>query len=301
MDGRTLLSEMLGFLDRGESDTDLLGLQKLYRCLDEAACQFARVTGALTGEVVLTTVADQQAYNLPPEFIRPLVRTKGERFVARHDGADGTVSWIAKTDYSRVFLANRTEAAEIPACFCIRQRSDAAAAISGAATAIGAQASGLVLLQDSGADFSGVMVRDMVHNVTKNTHGLVISVTSPTVLSCAMFPASRASIASGNSYTVRPASREQLVFDAPCAVTGNTLTLPSVVLPGPLYHEYSFLGLPPESCRAIAAEAAFLFATNREDMKAKPTHHQLFLAELRQHKIDRAKSLLQGSPDPGLM
>jgi hypothetical protein len=301
MDGGSLILEMLDFLDRGESHFDLLGPRRLYGCLDEAACHFARVTGLLTSEVVITSVAGQQSYNLPPDFIRPWVRTRGERFVGRYDTVDGSISWIPKTDYSHVFLANRTDQVEIPSSFCIRQRAEAAEPIRGTVTASGSKDGGVVELIDDAADFSGVMVRDVVHNTTKSTRGLVLSVASPTSLRCAMFPSGRSSFISGNSYVVRPESRETLIFDAPLANSSDTLTLPCVVLPPPIYHSFAFLGLPPESSRAIAAEAAYIFSIRAAGFKPKPEHHNLFLAEIRQNKLDRAQAILQGSPDRGLM
>ena len=301
MDGHSLILEMLDFLDRSESHFDLLGPRRLYGSLDEASCQFARVTGVLTSEAVLITVAGQQSYNLPPDFIRPLVRTRGERFVVRYATAAGATSWIPKTDYSRIFLANRTDQVEIPSCFCIRQRSVAADPISGTVTADGSKSGGVVELVDDLADFSGVMVRDIVHNTTKNTRGLVLAVNGSTSLTCAMFPTGRSSFVNGNSYVVRPESRETLLFDAPCANSGDTMTLPCVVLPPPIYHDYAFLGLPPESGRAIAAEGAYIFAIRNNGFKAKAEWHNLFLAEIRQHKIDRAQAILQGSPDQGMM
>lgn len=299
MDGYTLLREILDFLDRGESDIPLLGPRRIYSCLDEAACQFARITGAITGEAVITSVADQQSYDLPPDFIRPLVKSGSERYLGRFVTTDGVTAWVPKTDYSRIFLANQTEAKDIPGLFCVTQRATASSAISGTVTAAASPSAGLVELVDGGADFSSVMVRDVVYNISKNTWGLVISVVSGTRLSCAMFPSSRASFVIGNDYVVRPESREQLLFDAPCANSGDVLTLPSVVLPPPVYHDYGFLGLAPEACRAVAAEAAYIFAARTTGMKQNPEHHNLFIKELNQNKIDRALAILQGSPDRG--
>lgn len=292
MDGRGLVGEVLSCLDRRAADALLFGEKVIYDCLDEAACTFARISGSIYNSVTITTTADQQSYPLPPDFIRPLTKDRGQNYVGKYVTPAGDVSWPRATSYEKVFRSDLTAAAEQPKRFCIVQNPTAAEQISGTITAAGASGGGRAELHDDTADFSAVMVRDAVYNLTRRTTGIVL--TAGAILTCAMFPSGRGGFVIGDSYVIRPESREQLLFDSRSSISGATLTLPYVSLPRPVYSDYDFLGLAPETCRAIAAEAAFLLATRVESLKPDPILHQRFLAELQQHKVDRAMSYLHG-------
>ena len=296
MDGRSLIQQTVDALARPELDIMVLGEKKLYDRLDEASSSWARITGSIFNEVALTTIASQQAYDLPPDFIRPHVKDGARRIVGRYVTSDDSTYWLEKTSYEKVFRKNATEAQDVPGSFAIIQKPAAAARVTGTATTAHTVTAGEVTLEDAAASFTdSVRVRDIVHNSARRTSGIVLAVTDDQHITCAMFPQGQGAWRQDDSYVIQPASRLQLVFDAPPANGDDVLTLPYVSLPRPVFSDYGWPGLSSDAARAITSEAAYLYQVRSTTMRTNPALHKMFLHELRQHKIDRAQGFLQGS------
>jgi hypothetical protein len=139
-----------------------------------------------------------------------------------------------------------------------------------------------------------VQARDNVHNTTRQSHGLVLSVAAVTQLKCAMFGGSSQGFGSGDAYVVVPASTQQLLLDAPSADSTGTFTIPYIRKPAPVFSDYGVWGLPEESCRAICDEAAFRFTSGKKLGKPVLLHHKGFIEEVKRVREEAAMRALQG-------
>lgn len=292
MDGKSLSREVLVNLGLSESDLILVDQTKVYRALDQAAKDFCRLVEALTSEASITTVAGEQVYDLPPDFLKPYVRGRSQRLLARYDRGGDLVDWPRLVSYQNLFLAD-LGSQEVPARFALRDRQRPPDVLTGTAGAESSLAvDGEAILHDPGADFSTWHPRDQIHNTSRDTSGLVLEVVDATHVRCALFPAGRAGFVTGDRYRLLSASGRELVLEGPALSSGHVLTLPYVCLPNPLYSELSSWRLADTSCLAIAGEAAFLYQVAAPGLKPNPALHALYQGEVQRLKIERAQECL---------
>lgn len=267
----------------------------LYNYLDRAAVDFVRETRCLTKTVTLTTVAGQQAYDLPADFIELYLRNRNDRSTVKYyDGAD--YSWPLLASFDRIFRNNLTDHQDYPSRFAIIDKLTQPALITGTTTATGAKAAGQCILTDSTKLFlttNLVSTRDIVHNGTDHSHGLVLSVTDATHLVTALFEGKKNAFGNGDSYVIQRATAKQLYLDAPSESSGHTITVPYVCMPDPVYSDYGFWRLPAAFCHGIACEAAFLFQNREGDYISADRHHVLFTQEIRRMRSEQARAALQ--------
>jgi hypothetical protein len=266
-----------------------------YTCLNEAAEEFVRETGGLTKDLSLTTVEDQQAYALPPDFIGPAIQSMSRRFVGKYD--DGTnVVFPYLTSYEKIFKENETVAKSPPDKFAVRDQQSLDSILSGVADSAGAASGGSCVLHDVGAAFVGaVYPRDVIHNVTDGSHGVVLEVADDTHLTCALFEGTNNCWAIHDEFKIVPSSGKTLYFDAPIDAAGHAFTLPYYCMPDPIFSDYGFWRFSPRSCRAICYRAAYLFAL---DLDVEIERHKWLNAEFEQElgriKREKGRMALQG-------
>jgi len=291
MDGKTIYNYGVNALGGiAESDKKFF-----YDCLDSAALDFVRQTRTLTAMATITTVEDQQEYDLPANFIDPYLKNRNGRFVAKYN--DGTYdSWPYLTSFEKLYRANYTDSKPSPSRFAIRDKPEAQTLLAGAATASGTASAGRCTLTDSGAAFeTTVEARDMIHNETDGSSGIVLSVTDDTHLVCALFGGANNQWASSDEYVITPASNYQAYLDAPSAVKGHTLYVPYLCMPGPVFSDYDTWRFPPMSCRAIAMEAVWLFNVDYEDGLTRFENlHRIYMDEILKVNRETALRRLQG-------
>lgn len=296
MDGKWLLRAFLDALDEDVAE-EFRGTDAriAYQYLDNAAIEFVRMTRCLTSSVTIKTVAGQQAYDLPPDFIGLYLKDSQNRFFIRY--FDGNVySKPLKTSYEKIFRDHETTAREIPTSFDIIDRQQAPETISGTASADGGRTGGLSVLQDGTKKFLTediVYPRDMIHNETDDSNGIVISVTSEIQATTALFAGKKDRWSKNDQYTIVRASGKQIFLNAPSATTGHEMTIPYVCMPSPVYSDYGFWRFPAWCCQAIVYEAAFQYENREGDYKAADRHHALFIEETVRQGRERALNLLQ--------
>lgn len=296
MDGKTLTSLWLDAVDMPQKDnlfhTDE---RRVYQYLDRAAVDFIRETRCLTKTVVLTTVVGQQAYDLPADFIELYLRDRNNRLTVKYyDGA--VYSWPLLTSFDRIFRGNLTVKQEKPSCFAIIDKITQPALIAGTTTAAGTKTAGQCILTDSAKAFLTtdlVYPRDVVHNTTDESDGLVLSVTDATHLVSALFDGKKNAFRNGDSYIIQRATAKQIYLDAPSETAAHTITVPYICMPDPVYSDYGFWRLPAAYCHAIVCEAAFLFQNREGDYTSADRHHILFAQEIRRMRSEQARAALQ--------
>jgi hypothetical protein len=266
-----------------------------YTCLNEAAEEFVRETKALTKDLVLTTEEDRQEYALPPDFIGPAIRSMRRRFIGKYRAGDETF-YPFLTSYEKIFWADETESKSPPERFAIRDQQAPESILGGSVESDGAAVGGSCVLHDLEADFTdSVYPRDVVHNVTDGSHGVVLEVVDGTHLATALFEGTDDCWSIGDEYRIIPGSNKTLVFDAPCDTAGHTLTLPYYCMPDPIYSDYGHWRFSPRSCRAICYRAAYLYALDLDfDVKKHQWLNAEFEQEVSRIKRERGLMSLQG-------
>ena len=281
--------------ENAESADMFLRTQVAYEFLDQAAGNFCRETGALHSEVEITTVADQQAYDLPPDFIRPYMKDRAGRFYAKYYDGD-TYSWPVLTEHEKIYRANLTDARSAPSRFAITDNPDKEALIEGTADAAGARSNGLCTLRDDSMAFTStnrVWPRDVIHNTTDESDGYVVSVTDATHLSCALFGDKNCDWSQNDAYVIQPASEKRIVLDAPSESDGHTLTLPYVCMPSPVFSPFGFWRLPERVCRALVFSAAAMYEADAKRTRNVARLLGLYNEEMKLFHREQAAQALQ--------
>ena len=172
-DGKDLIRRLRQLLNE-DSDSGWLDTQTSYDWLYDAAGEFADRTGCLRAEQEITTVADQTAYNINPDFLRLYLKnSSGNFYVKYYDTASYTFPTFK--EYEDVYYQNNTTSVSVPGRFSI---IDAAlpSQVTGSATATSASSGGQCTL--NGAGFGDVDAGATVHNTTDGSSGMVLSKTS---------------------------------------------------------------------------------------------------------------------------
>lgn len=294
MDGKSLTENFLSAIDAPEADLMVIGSRKVYEALDRAALDFVRACGyPLTNQVTITTVEGLQAYDLPPDFVQPLLKRGDLPYLAKYDDGE-SVGWPYLCDFQLLFLADDSSSTATPSRFAIIDRSlEAPTVSSGTATAAGDPAGGICRLVDSTADFSQVQPRDLVRNTTTGGSGLVLERINATTLDCALFPQGLAGWSVADSYQVSSAAQKQLWLPAPAAVAGHSLTLLYCCRPNPVFADLASWRLLAMHGPAIADEAAFQYQARTPGLKPNPALHAAFLTEVREKRHTIAREHLQ--------
>lgn len=297
MDGKQLCRIMLDALDE-EVAHKLFNTDPriLYDLLDAAACEYVRQIKCLHATFPITTVEAQQAYDLPPDFLGFYMKNSRDRFFVKYYDGSNT-SWPTIVPYESIFKQNLTDNEEIPTCAAVIDKATSPVKLAGTTSAAGAQSNGEAILTDASKLFTTtnlVHPRDIVHNTTDGSDGLVLSVTDATHLVAALFDGKTNGFGSGDSYVITRATAKQLYLSAPSDTAGHTITVPYLCKPNPVYADHISWRFDDLACRAIAHEAAFQYENRKNNTNVADRHHILFLAELTRSRNERAALAIQG-------
>jgi hypothetical protein len=289
MDGKQLKQLFLYALDELSSSSKYASVRKTYEMLDWAASIFSRETKMLHAKTTITTVANQQAYDLPPDFLGLYMTNHIGRFFGKfYDGSNYSFPYL--TTYEKIYKSNKTDSVEYPSKFCIVDKESVESLITGSATAAGTLSAGKATLTDTTKLFTTtnrVYARDIIHDTTQGSDGVVLSVTNATQLEVGLFNVETEEaegITNADAYVIQPAAEYSLVFDAPLETAAYTLELPYYCLPDPVYSDYGFWRFPARTCRAIAYGAASIFKLGEHEITEAAQIGGLFADEIRRLK-----------------
>jgi hypothetical protein len=269
MFGRMLKQLLLDQLDLSEVDHSYAAERELWEMLDKAACIFVRELMNLHAEATITTVASQQAYDLPGGFLGLYMKNyRRKYFLKYYDGSN--YSWPIADTREKIYKQNYTTAQTWPNRFAIVDKETVGTLISGTATAAGAAANGQCTLTDATKLFTTtnrVWPRDIVYNVTDVSMGYVLEVTDATNLLIALFDGTDNDVSLGDAYKIQPSAKSQIFLDAPSESTGHIISIPYVTLPEPVFSDLGSWRFSPETCKAIVSGAAALMKTPKREYK----------------------------------
>ena len=233
MDGKDLLRRLRQLLNE-ESTGGWLDNQTFYDWIYDAAVEYVDRTGCLRDTQSITTVAEDSAYDMNPDFLRLYLKNSDNNFYIKYnDGSnDHFLTW---RDYEDIFYEKNTDSVSVPSRFTIID-ADIPTQLSGTASAAGAATGGQCTLTASG--FATVDAGAIVHNTTDGSDGVVLSKTSSTVLVTALFGGTGNDWSNGDSYVIQPQARYQLIIDPPPSSASHTITLPYIKRPAPVYSDY---------------------------------------------------------------
>jgi len=282
MDGADLIRRLNQLLNE-DSDAGWLDKQTSYDYLYEAALEFVSRTNCLTATQTITTVADQEAYNVDAEFLKLYMKnSSGSYYIKYNNGSTDTfVKW---RDYEDIVYSNQTTSENVPSYFCIVD-DDLPSQLTGTATSNGSATGGASTLTDSTADFSDVAPGDIVHNTTDGSSGPVLSVTSTTALSTALFGGTNNAWTSSDAYVIQPGSRYQLVLSPPPDTSGHTVTLYYVQRPEPVYSDYGIYRFPSQYAPALVKYAFWLYKYRDSEPNFGDAMYKYWDAQVRKYSV----------------
>ena len=259
MDGQTLCADVRRLLLEGDSSNfvdDKVTLDFLW----EAAIQINHDLKLLTDIATITTVDGTSNYDLPADFQELYIVDSFNRyFVKENDGSnDYLLFW---KDYGMMYyngFNNSTLEQAISNNFSIVD-SDPATVIKSTATAVGAEVYDECTLTDSTAPFANVKIGDIIHNITDTSDGLVIGITSTSVITVALYDGTNNDWTSGDTYVLVPQGRLALVLDPTPSTSGYTISIPYVKRPNPVYSSYGVYPFPATYRYILTKYAAWLY------------------------------------------
>ena len=235
MDGTDLLRRLRELMNE-DSDSGWLDTRSSYDYLYDAAVDYVDRTGCLRTTQSITTVADDSAYDLNPDYLRLYLKNKSNDFYIKiNDGSNNY--FITWKDYEDIYYENNTTSVAIPSHFTIIDATLPSQA-TGTVTTAGAASNGQCTLTDSAGDFSDVEAGSTVNNTTDGSAGVVLSKTSSTAIVTALFGGTDNDWDSSDAYVIQPEGRHQLILDPPPSTANYTVTVPYVQRPAPVYSDF---------------------------------------------------------------
>jgi hypothetical protein len=245
------------------SGSQWIDLKGSFDFMYEAAKDFAKETKCCTNSQAITTVANQAAYPLNPDFLEVLT-TDDDNFglVQYNTGtiSSPVISWLGWESYSNYLQNNNSPGtptshaiADYPIVIQITGST------TNSSTATGGQSS---LIDSVQTLFSTVAVGDDIIDVTNNYFGKVLAVS--TSLTTAMFNISTRSSqyvgwANGVSYIIQPQPRYQIFLDPAPTTTGQIITVPYYAKPLPVYSDYGMYPFATGYEEALLKYSAWLY------------------------------------------
>jgi hypothetical protein len=260
MDGTTLLLALRETLNESAT-SDYLDERTSYEFLWEAACEVARRTKSITTTQSITTVEDQVAYNMNPDFLGFYLRNNDENYFIHYTDTALAKYPIIECEYEDVIIDDNSDSVDIPSRFALKDAPQIAA-ITGSCTSAGALANGLCSLKDSSAPFTNVKPGDIVYNTTDASTGLVVSITSASEVVTALFDGTDNDwdfSVTGDAYIILPQFRYSLVLDPPPSTAAETITVYYVKRPDPVFSARSRYPFQSQLTWPIARYAAWLY------------------------------------------
>jgi hypothetical protein len=257
MDGKTLKYALRNLLEEDSSSGFIDDLTS-YNFINEAAINLQQRARYLKATDTITTVAETSTYDLNGDYMGLYLKNSAKKqFIKYSDGT--TTSFVTWVPHEKIVYANNTDSAYSPDRFTVAGKASLDSQVTGTTTSAGAATGGKSTLTDTGADFSDVEAGDWVHNTTDTSHGIVISKTSSTVLTTALFNGTADDWTSGDAYVIQPQGRLQLIIDPLSSTAAHTITVNYLQRPAPVYSDYDVFRYPREYTPALVKYAAWLY------------------------------------------
>jgi hypothetical protein len=263
MDGKTLLYQLRNTLLE-DSDSVFLDDYTSYWYLWEAAIDLNWRTKHQRSSQAISTVDGTKDYNINGDYLGLYLMNDSKHFFLKYnDGSNNTfVEWQEYSDYILDDVAT-TDEASVPSNFCVVDNPSLGSQLSGAATANGTSTGGVSTLTDATEAFTteatAATPGDIVHNTTDGSTGVVLSVTSATAVTTALFGGTNNDWSIADAWVIQPQHRYRLILNPASSTTGHTATLYYLQRPAPVFHDYGVYRFPSHYMPALVKYAAWLY------------------------------------------
>jgi hypothetical protein len=296
VDGKDLLRDLRILLNEQDSSA-FLDDRSSYDVLWKGAIEVVSSARIHTASQVVTTIANQAAYNLYADFLDVYTTDDQNRKFVMYDAGNGKTP-IFLRDYPGVIYTNSTTSVSVPSTFSIVD-APALSILSGTASAAGAVSGGEAILTDATAPFASVAAGDAAHNTFSGHEydGIVTYVNSSSSLITCMFDESSTPFgwANADTYRITPQGRFQLVLDPPPLTAGQTVTVPYVQRPAPVFSPYRAYRIPINYKQALLSYAAAFYKMREEDDNGVSRFFALAEDQMMRARKQFGKSLTRNS------
>jgi len=249
-----------------------------YYFLWEGAKRYVAKTNCLTSYQDITTIADTDNYALDAKYMKMYLTDSSNRYYVRYlEATSGDYTFLTWKDYEDVIRANKiptVDSVEVPTHFSIRDKQSLYAQITGTVTTAGTASGGECTLTD--ATVAGpalftttdyVSAGDTIHNTTDDSHGIVLSVTGATTLTCALFGGTDNDWSVSDNYVIQPQGRSELILYPIPDDASDTVRVWYVERPEPVFSDYGMYRLPQQGIEAIIDYAAGKYKYRDQDIQ----------------------------------
>lgn len=273
LDGKSLLRSLREVLNES-STSDYMDDRTSYDYLYQAAMELVNRTECLRTTQSITTGASQSDYTLNADFMKLYLRDKDNKLYVKYN--DGTSnSFLFYGSYDDIIYEDNTTAQTIPDRFTIIDDATDTQ-ISSTATSTAAAVGGASILTDTTAPFADVSAGDVAHNTTDGSSGIVLSKTSTSVLSTALFDGTANDWTSSDAYVIQPQSRLKLMFNPPPSTASHTATVYYIQKPAPVYSDYGIYRFPQQYSRGLIMYALWLYKYRDKEPNFGDKYFQFF-------------------------
>jgi hypothetical protein len=290
MDGKTITNRMLQLINE-LSTSAIINSRASYDFINEAAKDWVLQTECLTDEATLTTVASQTEYVLPADYLGLYLKQSNKYFVKYYDTSN--YIFIYFKDYADIYFENDTTDVDIPSDFTIRDYGSLYAQVTGTASAAGAATGGRCLLTTATDKFSNVSAGDQIHNTTDGSSGVVLSVTDTKNIYVALFGGTDNDISNADAFIIQPRARLMLVLNPPPDDAGDSVYVPYLQAPDPVYHDYGVFRINFDYTEAFANYAAWRYKYKDKAFDFGDKFYAVYLNEIKKYRRQTPKAFAQ--------
>jgi len=287
MDGLTLRRLLADALQEDHATSEFIPAKTSYDYLYQAAVEFSNRTRPLTTTQSITTVADTTTYTLSQDFLKLYVKDDSNRLYIPYNNGS-TVDYLYEAAKEDVVHANNTTSVAQPDSFYIDDAS-LGSNVTGTCTTTAAVSNGEATLTASASTFStdDVQVGDLIHETTGGSSGVVLAVTSETVLVTAIFnnAGNYDSWAENDTFVITKQPRLQLVIDPPPSTAGHTITVYYIQRPDPVYADFRQYRFDNQYGPALVRYAAWLYKYRDREPDFGDKWYLYFDRQLRQFGV----------------
>ena len=290
MDGKNLLYRLRQLLDE-DSTSSFMDDRTSYDFIYEAAIQLVIRANLLRSSQAITTVADTSSYTLNADFLKLYAKDRYNNLFIRYTDSSGNESVLFWRDYEDILFENQTDSVAVPSFFCVIDDPTKDSQATGTATSTATQTGYQSTLTDTSGDFSDVSAGDIVHNTSDGSDGIVLSKTSSTVLVVALFNGTNNDWTSGDAYVIQPQGRMKIVLDQPTETAGETITVPYLKRPDPVYSHYGVYRFQNHHIMPLLKYAAWLYKYKDREPQTGDALYQYWERQLGVHS-EQARSAM---------
>lgn len=258
MDGKNYLRLLRQTLNLTSTST-ALDERTSYDYLYAAARRWVIETECLTAEQEITTVADQADYTLNGDFLSLYLKHYEDLIIKYYDASGEDYTFPTFKPYAEVYYDNDTDSVAVPDEFTLFDDRTLDDLISDTADNAGDATGGKSTLTMNTEVFADVTAGDIIHNTTDASDGVVVGVSSTKIIYTCLFGGTDNEWDASDAFIIQPRKRFKLKLVPPPSTAGDTVYVPYLQKPDPVYSDYDVYKIPLDHPEVLVKYAAWLY------------------------------------------